>query len=460
MRIYDSLSETKKELAKTKDELRLFVCGITPYDHPHIGHARTYISFDVITKYLRSSLWNVFYLQNVTDIDDKIIDRSKKEGVGWKSLGKKYESAYHKIEKALGINSVNKYARATDHIPEIIKQVQTLLDKNYAYKIDGDGYYFDVSKFKDYGKLAKRTLEQAQDGVSRIDESVDKKNKADFCLWKFSKADEPSWDSPLGKGRPGWHIEDTAITEKYFGPQYDIHGGAVDLKFPHHEAEIAQQEAASGKKPMVNIWMHAGFLLVGGQKMSKSLNNFITVSDFLKEYSPKTLRYTILSHHYRSPIDYSKDLADQSKTALLAIQNFVFKLSLIKKPGQISKEISNALEAAQKTFSDSMNDDFNTPKALASIFGLMNSLANNVWNLNKSETAALQSFVVKTLGILGIDMEKSPKVPLKIKWLVGKRERARSNKQFIQSDTLRNRIIELGYSIEDTPLGPLVYKIN
>jgi cysteinyl-tRNA synthetase len=460
MRIYDSLSETKKELAKTKDELRLFVCGITPYDHPHIGHARTYISFDVITKYLRSSLWNVFYLQNVTDIDDKIIDRSKKEGVGWKSLGKKYESAYHKIEKALGINSVNKYARATDHIPEIIKQVQTLLDKNYAYKIDGDGYYFDVSKFKDYGKLAKRTLEQAQDGVSRIDESVDKKNKADFCLWKFSKADEPSWDSPLGKGRPGWHIEDTAITEKYFGPQYDIHGGAVDLKFPHHEAEIAQQEAASGKKPMVNIWMHAGFLLVGGQKMSKSLNNFITVSDFLKEYSPKTLRYTILSHHYRSPIDYSKDLADQSKTALLAIQNFVFKLSLINKPGQISKEISNALEAAQKTFSDSMNDDFNTPKALASIFGLINSLANNVWNLNKSETAALQSFVVKTLGILGIDMEKSPKVPLKIKWLVGKRERARSNKQFIQSDTLRNRIIELGYSIEDTPLGPLVYKIN
>ena len=232
--------------------------------------------------------------------------------------------------------------------PEIIKQVQTLIDKGYAYKIDGDGYYFDVSKFKDYGKLAKRTLEQAQDGVSRIDESVGKKNKADFCLWKFSKTNEPSWDSSLGKGRPGWHIEDTAITEKYFGPQYDIHGGAVDLKFPHHEAEIAQQEAASGKKPLVNIWMHAGFLLVDGQKMSKSLNNFITIDSFLKEYSPQVLRYLILSHHYRSPIDYTKDLVQSSKSALSAIQNFVFKLSLVKKPGEISKEISDIVEKSGK----------------------------------------------------------------------------------------------------------------
>jgi len=460
MHIYDSLSETKKELAQTGKRLELFVCGITPYDYSHIGHARTSIVFDTFVKYLRSNKWTVFYLQNVTDIEDKIIDRSKKDGVSWKETVRKFESAYHKNERELKINSVSKYARATDHIPEIIRQVQTLIDKKYAYKIEGDGYYFDVSKFADYGKLSKRTAQAADDGVSRIDESINKKNRADFCLWKFSKPGEPSWQSPFGQGRPGWHIEDTAITEKYFGPQYDIHGGAVDLKFPHHEAEIAQQESASGKKPMVKIWMHAGFLLVEGQKMSKSLNNFITIDDFLKKHSPQTLRYLVLSHHYRSPIDYSDSLALQSKAALSTIQNFVFKLSLVKKTKTASKDIGYKISQAKKSFDDSMGDDFNTPKALAAIFNLINGLENDIWGLNGDEALSLQLFTIEKLDILGIKIEKNPKIPFRVRWLSKKREKSRSNKQFIQSDTLRNKINELGYSVEDTPLGPLVQSLK
>ncbi len=475
MLIYDSLSETKKDFPKTKKEIRLFVCGITPYDNPHIGHARTYLAFDIIVRYLRHQGWKIKYLQNVTDIDDKIIERARERSLNWKDFEKNYEKKYHQNEKSLEIVSVNKYAKATEHIPQIIKQVQTLIEKEFAYKID-DGYYFDVSKFVDYGKLARRTIQQSEDGVSRIDDSLNKRNKADFCLWKFPQNvndnkfktesigkkfvvlnTEPFWDSPFGWGRPGWHIEDTAITEYYFGPQYDIHGGAIDLKFPHHEAEIAQQESASGKKPMVKFWMHTGFLLVNGQKMSKSSGNFITIDEFLKKYDPQVLRYIILSHHYRSPIDYDQNTAEQAKSSLATIQNFVYKLSLIKKSGTISKKIENDISSAEEKFNQSMEDDFNTPKALASIFEIIGNL-QDVFGLNKKEVTEISSFVVKNLQIFGIKIEKTPKIPLKIKILAKKRERARNNKQFIQSDVLRKKIIELGYWLEDTPLGYLIYK--
>ncbi len=456
MLIYDSLSEVKKNFSRTKKEIRLFVCGITPYDNPHIGHARTYLAFDIIVRYLRHQGWKINYLQNITDIDDKIIERAKEKSLNWKELERLYEKKYHQNEKELEIISVNKYARATEHIPQIIKQVQNLIKKGFAYKIS-DGYYFDVSKFEDYGKLARRTVQQSEDGVSRIDDNLEKKNKADFCLWKFSKPQEPFWNSPLGKGRPGWHIEDTAITEYYFGPQYDIHGGAIDLKFPHHEAEIAQQESASGKKPMVKFWMHTGFLLVNGQKMSKSSGNFITIDEFLKKYSPQVLRYIILSHHYRSPIDYDENTAEQAKSSLQTIQIFIYKLSLVKKSGPISDKIKNDIFSAKEKFDSSMEDDFNTPKALASIFEIIGNL-KNVFDLNKKEAKEMSDFIVKSLKIFGIKMEKTPKIPIKIKILAEKREISRNNKQFIKSDTLRKKIIELGYWLEDTPLGYLIYK--
>ena len=458
MKIYDTLSETKKELSKPEGELKLFVCGITPYDSAHIGHARTYIAFDIIVRYWRSLGWKIFYLQNITDIDDKIIDRARDKKEDWQSYERKFEKNYHDNEKKLGIISVNKYARATEHIPQIIKQVRTLIDKGYAYKIEGDGYYFDVSKFDDYGKLAKRTVQQAEDGISRIDESSNKRNRGDFALWKFSKPGEPSWDSPIGEGRPGWHIEDTAITEFYFGPQYDVHGGAVDLKFPHHEAEIAQQEAASGKKPLVRFWMHTGFLLANGQKMSKSLNNFVTIDDFLNKYPASALRYLVLSHHYRSPIDYSDNLVAQSIASLNSIQNFVYKLDYVKKHGNGLKDLSESVKKSKNDYRESMDDDFNTSKALASIFELINAIEPVIWDINSESAAKTSAFIVDSLKTLGLNLKNSISVPLKIKYLAHRRESARNNKQFMQSDTLRKKIYELGYSVEDTPLGQFLTK--
>ena len=350
IKLYDTLSGEKKALPKPgKKPLKLFVCGPTVYDYSHIGHGRTYIFFDIFTRYLKSLGYKVFYLQNITDIDDKIIARAKEKNLPPQKLAKKLIKSHLEDMKALGITSVTKYARATQFIPEIVRQVQALIKKGYAYKIPGDGYYFDISKFKDYGKLSRRTAAQAEDAVSRIDDSVRKKNRGDFCLWKFPhsadlrrlNADqrrrkftiangEPVWATPLGWGRPGWHIEDTAISEKFFGPQYEIHGGGLDLKFPHHEAEIAQAEAASGKKPFVKIWMHGGLLTVNGEKMSKSLGNFITIRDFLKIRSANILRLIVASHHYRLPIDYTEELARDAQNALSGINEFLAKVELIK----------------------------------------------------------------------------------------------------------------------------------
>ncbi|MEK7173284.1 MAG: cysteine--tRNA ligase, partial [Patescibacteria group bacterium] len=304
IKIYNTLSGKIEPLSPIKKgKINLFVCGPTVYDYPHIGNARTYVAFDMLVNYLKHLGFDVFYLQNITDIDDKIIKRAKEKNISPKELAKQFEKEYMDDMQALQIKSVTKYARATDHIKKIISQVERLFSLGFAYQAS-DGIYYDVSKFKDYGKLSGRTAEEAEDGTSRIDEGVEKKNKADFCLWKFSKEDElyphtkifgvgASWPSPWGAGRPGWHIEDTAITEKYFGPQYDIHGGARDLIFPHHEAEISQMEAISGKSPLVKYWMHTGFLTINGQKMSKSLGNFTTIRDFLKETSPQVLRMFI-----------------------------------------------------------------------------------------------------------------------------------------------------------------------
>ena len=453
MLIHDTLSGKKEDLEKVADnkKLRLFVCGPTVYDYIHIGNARTYIVFDNLVRYLRALGVKVFYLQNITDIDNKIIRRAAEENTNAKSLAKKYEKYYHEDEKALGIKSVTKYARATAHIKQIVRQIQTLIAKGHAYKID-DGYYFDISTFPEYGKLAKRTVNQAEDSVSRIDENVNKKNKGDFALWKFKKENEPSWKTPIGEGRPGWHIEDTAITERWFGPQYDIHGGAVDLKFPHHEAEIAQQEAASGKKPMVKVWMHSGFLVVGGEKMSKSFGNFVTVKDFLKQYPVEVLRYLVAAHHYRSPLDYSEDLARQAKNTLNNLSQFLARLEMAGG----KTENGAVLERAERDFSAAMENDFNTPAALAVIFSLINENQKQVWELSRKSAKMLKKFIKNKLELFGIGL-KSVKIPLKIRRLASKRELFRTNKQFIQSDVLRKEIEALGYIVEDTPRGPFLW---
>jgi len=452
IKAFNTLSGKKENLPLTK-ELKLFVCGPTVYDFSHIGHARTYLAFDAIVRYLRSRKINVFYLQNITDIDDKIIDRARERGATPKALAKEFEKAYYQDMKTLGVQSVNKYARATNHIKEIVKQVKTLIKRGHAYEIPGDGWYFDLSTFPDYGKLSHRTALQATDSVSRIDASDKKRNIGDFALWKFSKPGEPSWKTDLGEGRPGWHIEDTAISESFFGPQYHLHGGAVDLKFPHHEAEIAQQESASGKKPFVKIWMHTGFLMVNGEKMSKS-GTFTTIRSFLKAHAPETLRIMILSYHYRSPVDYTETIATNAKKNIADIKEFLAKLSLIS---SAKKSVNFSTEKSEKEFHAAMEDDFNTPKAFAAIFEFMNEANKIIWKLSKTQAKEASKFVAESLKCLGIELRPA-KIPSQITKLMRQRELFRKDKQFIQSDALRKEIEQLGFSIEDTPAGPLILK--
>ena len=468
LKIYSTLSR-KKEILKPFDKaqgkklIKLFVCGITPYDFAHLGHARTYLVFDAFVKYLRSKGLDVFYLQNVTDVDDKIIKRARELGKSWKEVSKTFEKEYLKDMKALGINSVTKYARATEHIKEIISQVKRLLKNGYAYEIQGDGIYYDVKKFKEYGKLSRRTVQQAEDGISRIDESVRKRNKGDFALWKFAS---PSWPSPWGPGRPGWHIEDTAITEKYFGPQYDIHGGGRDLMFPHHEAETAQMEAISGKKLLARFWMHSGFLTIGGEKMSKSLGNFIAIQDFLKNHSPRVLRLLFLKTHYRSPIDYSEKLILQTKQELERIDEFVGKLHETRSMKRETKKRFK-LQASRFTlhasyFMKALEDDFNTPKAIAVVFDLIRKvnplLSRNA--LSRKETKEILAFLHEMDKIFGFIFakQKISAVPNEIKKLLVQREQYREQKLWNKADELRKKLLAKGWLIEDTPSGPKLKK--
>lgn len=453
IQIYNSLSRKKEPLPKTR-KLRLFVCGPTVYDDVHIGHARTYIFFDFFTKYLRSRGTKLQYVQNITNVEDKIIQRAKQAGKDPLKFADYFTKRYLADTKALGINSVDVYAPATKFIRQITRQVQMLTRKGYAYEIPGDGWYYDVSKFKEYGKLSGRTAEQAEDAVSRIDESLKKRNRADFCLWKYSKPGEPAWESPLGLGRPGWHIEDTAISEHYFGPQYDIHGGGLDLKFPHHEAEIAQQEAASGKRPFVKIWMHTGILTVEDKKMSKSLGNFITVRDFLKEYSPEALRLAFFGTHYRSPFDYNEKVINDSESSLGRVAEFLGKLAFTKKAKRGSRVFAAA--GFREKFNASLEDDLSLPGALAGVFAAIGESNPIVWQLERKSAAELEKFINGAFGLLGISFS-TPKIPAKIKSLAKQREKFRANKQFMQSDALRKKIDALGYLIEDTPAGPFIW---
>jgi cysteinyl-tRNA synthetase len=465
LELYNTLSR-KKEALKPKlgKKLNLFVCGITPYDYAHIGHARTYVVFDAFARYLKTLGYRVFYLQNVTDIDDKIIKRAQQKNLPAKALAKMFEREYLEDMKTLGIESVDKYARATDYIPEIISQAKRLLDKGYAYKIEKDGLYYDVLKFKDYGKLSGRTSLQAQDAVSRIDEGIKKRNKGDFALWKLSKKGEPSWPSPWGLGRPGWHIEDTAITEKHFGPQYDLHGGARDLIFPHHEAEIAQMEAISGKKPMAKYWMHTGFLTVKGEKMSKSLGNFVTIRDFLKQHSPRTLRLLVLKAHYRSPIDYSDKLILQTVNELERIDEFTDKLGSIKNIGSGKGNIQKIFKDAKGNFQKALKDDFNTPRAIAAVFTLITQ-ANAMLDkqkLSKKDAKAILEFFKQADTICNFIFfgKKHAKIPPSILKLAKDRETYRKEKQWQKADKLRQELLKKGWQPIDTAQGPKLKKIT
>ena len=419
MELYSTLTRTTEPLATLHpDRVSLFVCGPTVYDDSHIGHARTYVAFDVLAKYLRSTGKEVFYLQNITDVDDKIINRAKEEGVSQSELARTFEREYLRDMQALGIDAVSYYARATTHIPEIVDQIRRLVDRGVAY-VTENGVYFNLDTFGRNGELSGQ--ERAQ-RVSRVtDES--KHNPLDFALWKTGEYGEYTWDSPWGRGRPGWHIEDTAISEKYFGQQYDIHGGGLDLIFPHHEAEIAQMESLEGKHPMVRYWMHTGFLTVKGEKMSKSLGNFITIRDALKTWNRDVLRYFILLSHYRSPLQATDEgLAGAAKG-----------LDHIR---AVAVRDNGPDPEGRRAFTDAMDADLNTPMALAAI----QRLAAN------GDLEALREYG----AILGISFLRETSAPLSVLHEI--REELRAKKEFAVADLIRERMVAAGITITDKAL--------
>jgi len=443
----------------------MFVCGPTVYDYVHIGNARTFVFFDFVVKYLRFKGFDVDYVQNITDIDDKIISKAIKAGKEPAEIAKTYEMAFHENMKALGVTSVSKYARATDFMPEIISQVKRLIENGNAYKIDGDGWYFDLKTFPEYGKLSGRTMEMADDAVSRIDENENKHNRGDFCLWKLSKDGEPTWDGGrFGAGRPGWHIEDTAITEKFFGPQYDIHGGGQDLMFPHHEAEIAQQCSASGieAKDFVKFWMHTGMLVNKEQKMSKSTGNFMTLNDALKKYSPEVLRFYFFSSHYRSQLDYSIDNLKSAEAAIQGLYEIDWRLQHLDLPKRVeSSEAVESVRTFEHDFVESVDDDFNIPRAVAAIFELVKKINKcmDLAGVSKEQALQVKQSLFRTAGnLLGIVPNVGFLLPGTTQTLIDIRQKARENKDFATADKLRKEISSLGYQIDDTPYGPLIKK--
>jgi cysteinyl-tRNA synthetase len=457
MKIYNTMTRKKEEFKPiNENRIKMFVCGPTVYDKSHIGHGRTYIAFDVIARYLKYKGYSVFYLQNITDIDDKIIKRANELKVPPLKLAKEFEELYFHDMEVLGVNSVNYYARAMEHLNEIIDQIQRLIDKNFAYETP-TGVYFDESRFEDFGNLSKRNIEELD--VHRISPDPTKRHPGDFALWK-KRSDDPAWDSPWGLGRPGWHIEDTAISETYFGGQFDIHGGGLDLIFPHHEAEIAQMESATGKKPMVKYWMHTGFLNVSGEKMSKSLGNFITIEELLREYGPQVFRYFVLSTHYRSPIDFSSEALHQSQNSLKRIHKLMETIDELLETDMDEKSENDVkyiklLENTKKEFLKAMDNDFNTPVALSVLFNFIRNINKgiNEEDISKNIFKEIKNLLNELGNILGLNFSvKSTESYLQeelVNILVDVREKLRENKNYELADEIRSRLRDVGINLED-----------
>jgi len=456
--IYNSLSRKKDEFIPLKPkEIKMYVCGPTVYDQPHIGHARSAYIFDVIRRYLTYKDYKVTFVRNVTDVDDKIINKAKEEFPGedlntsFKKVADKYLLAYNEALSSLGIDESGIVEpKASDYIPKMIKFIQDLIDRGTAYVSEGD-VYFDIKKAKDYGKLSNQAIDKMESGT-RIAPGEKKKDPLDFALWKSAKAGEPAWDSPWGKGRPGWHIECSVMSSDILGNEFDIHGGGIDLIFPHHENEIAQSEGA-GKK-FARYWIHHGLLTINGQKMSKSLGNFITVKDLLEKYkNADLLKLLFLSTHYSHPVDYTDEKIHEAGQSLERISILWDKLdkSLIRKSsGRVPKE----LEDVKDRFIKAMDDDFNTPQALAAIFDLVN-ITNK--NINDQDFIYYSGLILKELtNIFGIDLDKETgleDLQTSVNVLINQRNEARKSKDFKRSDEIRKELEVKGIILEDTKDG-------
>jgi cysteinyl-tRNA synthetase len=435
--LYNTLTRSKIKVNPIKDaHLNMFVCGPTVYDHAHIGHGKTFAQFDMLVKFLRLAGYDVFYLQNITDIDDKIIQRAADNKESITDLTERYYQSYLVSMQALHVDSVSKYVKATDKMANIISQVKRLIDKKVAYKTD-DGWYFEVATFADYGKLSGRTNIEENDAQSRIDSSEQKKGWNDFCLWKLKKnSHDPSWhDDVLGEGRPGWHIEDTAITEDAFGPRYDIHGGAIDLIFPHHEAEVAQMETISGESPLARHWVHTGFINVGTVKMSKSKSNFILLDHMLAEHGPRVLRYIFAASHYREGINITPEVITNAKDNLRKIDEALWHMA----QGDQPKDTGSRGELYQQVMK-ALADDFNTPKALTIIHNNLSKLPNTQDYIDLLSIDSIFSFLIFTPGNVDYD---------KINSLVSIRAGYKDSKEYDKADVVKAELESMGIKLYD-----------
>ncbi len=474
IRVYNTLTKQKEEFVpREPGRVSIYVCGVTPYNHPHIGNARPFITWDVIRRYLEYRGFEVQHVQNFTDIDDKIINVAQKEGRKWQEIADRYIEAYFKDMDALHIKRAHVYPRVSEHIAEIIDVVQTLVDRGYAYVMDGDVYY-EVNKFDGYGKLSGRILEDMKAGA-RVDVNDRKKNPMDFALWKAAKPGEPSWQSPWGFGRPGWHIECSAMSLKYLGTGFDFHGGGSDLIFPHHENEIAQSEACTGEC-FARYWLHNGFITVNEEKMSKSLGNFFLVRDVLTHFDPEVLRFFVLSTHYRSPLDFSDDKLAEASRALGRLQNTLeavrgyTKQRVATRPAQTdaaTEKLEQVIDKARVDFCTAMDDDFNTAQAIAVLFDLtrdINTFIGNSRPVPEPEFKYLmtqaEDIFMELGGILGLFAKKEDHdanlelVENLMQLVINIRQQARQNKDWTTADLIRDCLQQMGIIIEDTPQGP------
>jgi cysteinyl-tRNA synthetase len=433
--------------------VNMFVCGPTVYDVSHIGHGKTYVAYDIIARYLRRKGYSVFFVLNITDIDDRIINRAKESREDPLKLSERYAQAFYKDMKNLHVNGMNLYAKASDFIPEIINQIQGLIDKGIGYKIES-GVYYDISKFPEYGKLSRQNLEQLT--VHRVDPDPEKRNPSDFVLWKSQKPGEIAWDSPWGKGRPGWHIEDTAITLTYFGPTYDLHGGGTDLIFPHHEAEIAQAEGLTGQKPLAKYWAHTGLLSTKGQEMHKSLGNFVPIQEAIQKVGVEALRVLYASTHYRSPLDYTEETLVQAASLARRFRRAYDQLQLTAGNNYEGKTEISALkrrvDEARTEFFAAMDDDFNTPRALAAYIRIV-GIAEEQAKILGTESASILFEAMKELAsILGLlETESVPRREFLeiVNLLTALRNDLRAKREYALSDRIREQMQKAGVMVED-----------
>ncbi len=459
MKLFNSLTRTKEEFKPIEEgKVRMYSCGPTVYNYFHIGNARPFIVFDVLRRYMEYRGLEVKFVQNFTDIDDKVINRANEEGITYKDVAEKYIEEYFVDAKGLGIHPASVHPRATENIDAIIEIVKTLVDKGYAYESEGD-VYFRALKFEGYGKLSKQPLEDLVAGA-RISVGEKKEDATDFALWKAAKPGEPYWESPWGNGRPGWHIECSAMANRYLGKTIDIHSGGVDLTFPHHENEIAQSEAANGC-PFANYWLHNAFLNIDNKKMSKSLGNFFTVRDAASAYGYEAIRFFMLSAHYRSPINYSEESLMQAKAALERLHNSESNMEFIAKNGETTaltddeKKLLAGFDKYREKFISAMDDDINTADAIAAIFELVRdvntALADNAKAALAKECLARVRELCDVLGI--IEKKEEASLDAEIEAMIEARQAARKERNFAEADRIRDELQKMGIILEDTPQG-------